>query len=63
MAIKGIDVSEFQGEINWNEVKNDGIELAILKLGNIYDYDTNFRATNPLQIVLPNALTDYDRRY
>ena len=43
MAIKGIDVSEFQGEINWNEVKNDGIELAILKLGNIYDYDTNYK--------------------
>lgn len=43
MAIKGIDVSEFQGNINWNKVKADGIEFAILKLGNIYDYDTNYK--------------------
>lgn len=43
MAIKGIDVSEFQGDINWNKVKADGIEFAILKLGNIYDYDANYK--------------------
>lgn len=43
MAIKGIDVSEFQGNINWNKVKADGIEFAILKLGNIYDYDANYK--------------------
>ena len=43
MAIKGIDVSEFQGNINWDKVKADGIEFAILKLGNIYDYDTNYK--------------------
>ena len=43
MAIKGIDVSEFQGNIDWNKVKNDGIEFAILKLGNIYDYDANYK--------------------
>ena len=43
MAIKGIDVSEFQGFINWDKVKADGIEFAILKLGNIYDYDTNYK--------------------
>ena len=42
MSIKGIDVSEFQGSINWNKVKADGIEFAILKLGNIYDYDENY---------------------
>ena len=42
MAIKGIDVSEFQGNIDWNKVKADGIEFAILKLGNIYDYDENY---------------------
>ena len=33
MAIRGIDVSEFQGEIDWNEVKNAGIEFAILRAG------------------------------
>ena len=43
MDIKGIDVSEFQGNINWNKVKADGIEFAILKLGNIYDYDANYK--------------------
>lgn len=30
---KGIDVSEFQGIINWDEVKNSGIEFAILRAG------------------------------
>ncbi len=43
MAIKGIDVSEFQGTIDWAKVKKDGIKFAILKLGNIYDYDTNYK--------------------
>lgn len=33
MTIKGIDVSEFQGSINWNKVKADGIEFAILRVG------------------------------
>ena len=33
MAIKGIDVSEFQEEIDWDKVKNDGIEFAILRVG------------------------------
>lgn len=43
MAIKGIDVSEFQGNIDWDKVENAGVEFAILKLGNIYDYDTNYK--------------------
>ena len=43
MAIKGIDVSEFQGNIDWDKVKNDGVEFALLKLGNIYDYDANYK--------------------
>ena len=30
---KGIDVSEFNGIINWNEVKNSGIEFAMIRLG------------------------------
>lgn len=33
MAIKGIDVSEFQGKIDWSKVKNDGIKFAILRVG------------------------------
>ena len=29
----GIDVSSFQGEINWEKVKNTGVEFAIIRLG------------------------------
>ena len=31
--LKGIDVSQHQAEINWEKVKNDGIQFAILRLG------------------------------
>ncbi|MDD3368599.1 MAG: glycoside hydrolase family 25 protein [Lachnospiraceae bacterium] len=30
---KGIDVSRFQGEIDWEKVKNDGVEFALIRLG------------------------------
>lgn len=30
---KGIDVSKFQGEIDWKSVKEDGVEYAFLRLG------------------------------
>lgn len=30
---KGIDVSKYQGEIDWNAVKADGIEYAFIRLG------------------------------
>ena len=33
MAIKGIDVSTFQKEIDWDKVKADGIKFAILRCG------------------------------
>lgn len=32
-AQKGIDVSEFQGSINWNRVKADGVTFAFIRLG------------------------------
>ena len=32
-AIPGIDVSEFQGDIDWNAVANDGIQFVIVRLG------------------------------
>lgn len=31
MSKKGIDVSTWQGDINWNKVKADGIEFAMLR--------------------------------
>ncbi len=30
---KGIDVSKYQGEIDWNKVAADGVEFAIIRLG------------------------------
>ena len=33
MSKKGIDVSEFQGKIDWEKVKNSGVEFAILRCG------------------------------
>ena len=35
---KGIDVSEFQGDINWSKVKADGIDFAIIRCGYGSDY-------------------------
>lgn len=31
--MKCIDVSEFQGDINWEKVKNDGIECVVIRAG------------------------------
>jgi GH25 family lysozyme M1 (1,4-beta-N-acetylmuramidase) len=30
---KGIDISKYQGSIDWNKVKQDGVEFAFLRLG------------------------------
>ncbi|MGI5986278.1 MAG: glycoside hydrolase [Clostridiales bacterium] len=32
-ALRGIDVSEHQGEINWQAVRDDGVEFAIIRAG------------------------------
>ena len=32
-GVLGIDVSQYQGEIDWQKVKNDGIEYAIIRAG------------------------------
>ena len=45
---KGIDVSEYQANIDWDKAKDDNIEFAILKFANIYNnqnihYDTKFK--------------------
>lgn len=33
MEVKGIDVSKHQGEIDWQKVKDSGVEFAILRAG------------------------------
>ena len=45
-AKKGIDVSTFQGDIDWKKVKDSGIEFAIIRLG--------FRGYESGKIVLDN---------
>ena len=46
--LKGIDVSVFQGNINWNAVKADGVDFAFIRLGyrgytnGAIKLDTNF---------------------
>ena len=30
---RGIDVSAYQGEVNWQKVKNDGIEFVFVRIG------------------------------
>lgn len=32
-TIKGIDVSKYQGKINWNKVADDGVEYAFIRIG------------------------------
>lgn len=38
MSVKGIDVSEFQTNVNWDKVKQDGIKFAIIRCGYGMDY-------------------------
>ena len=33
MSYKGIDVSKYQGEIDWQKVKDDGVQFAIIRAG------------------------------
>lgn len=39
----GIDVSKWQGEIDWHEVKNSGVEFAIIRMGYQTDYDGEYK--------------------
>lgn len=49
-SITGIDVSEFQGEIDWKAVKADGIEFAMIRLG--------FRGSESGTLVLDTCFKD-----
>jgi len=49
-AKKGIDVSTFQGDIDWKKVKKSGIEFAIIRLG--------FRGYENGKIVLDSKFID-----
>lgn len=46
----GIDVSKWQGEINWEEVKEAGVEFAIIRVGYQKDYDNKDYTIDPFFI-------------
>lgn len=39
-SLTGIDVSKYQGQIDWDKVKNDGIDFAIIRIGYGEDYES-----------------------
>ena len=39
---KGVDVSEWQGNINWSHVKTDGVKFAIIRAGIGHRVDDQF---------------------
>lgn len=39
---KGIDVSTFQGDINWSRVKSDGVEFAVIRVGGRFSLTGGF---------------------
>lgn len=42
-TVRGIDVSSWQGDINWGAVADSGVKFAMIRLGNIeYGLDSNF---------------------
>jgi lysozyme len=49
---KGIDISHFQGAIDWKKVKNDGVEFVMMKAtqGTNYKYADYFRNQAPLAL-------------
>lgn len=38
----GVDVSKWQGEIDWEKVKNAGVEFAMIRMGYQTDYDGDY---------------------
>lgn len=42
-AVKGIDVSYHQGNIDWKKVKNDGVKFAIIRAGSGTKEDVKFK--------------------
>ena len=59
---RGIDVSNFQGTIDWNQVKAAGIEFAILKVGPVYgkpDSTFELNATECERLGIPYGVYYY----
>ena len=43
IAMKGVDVSSYQGDIDWNAAYADGVDFAILRAGVTNNGDANFK--------------------
>lgn len=43
-AVKGVDVSYHQGDINWEKAKSSGVKFAIIRAGNGTKEDIKFKA-------------------
>ena len=57
MSYKAIDVSVFQGYINWNKVKADGITAAIIRVGGRYGASGNLYTDSRGYENLKNAIS------
>lgn len=49
-SVTGIDVSEFQGQIDWDAVKEDGVEFVMIRLG--------FRGSETGELVLDSMFKE-----
>ena len=45
---KGVDVSKYQGDIDWNAVREDGYEFAIIRILIMFSYISRQDAEKPL---------------
>lgn len=54
--VLGIDVSEFQGSIDWNKVAADGVDFAILRVGGRFSQSGKFYTDIRFETNIKNAL-------
>lgn len=54
-SVMGVDVSEYQGEIDWERVKEEGIEFAIIRLGYSSTTDGKIHMDDYYQSNIKNA--------
>ena len=55
---QGIDVSAFQGEINWKEVRADGIDFAFIRTGGSYGSNGKIYDDDRYEYNMENAIAE-----
>lgn len=53
---KGIDVSAFQGSVDWASVKRDGVDFAVVRVGGRYAGSGNFYSDSRMEQNLQGAI-------